>query len=488
MTEQVLKRDQLGVASVVFFVVAAAAPLVGMTGAAPLAMVLGNGAAVPGAYLLVGLVLLLFSVGYTSMSLRITNAGAFFAYIGAGLGARAGLGAAYTSLLAYWAIQVAIYGFFGGLMNMLWGLMPWWAWSLLACALVTALSCRRVEVGARVLGGLLVLEMLCLLITALAIFASKGLGAVPWAAAFSPTAIFSGGLGGASGIALAFAVASFIGFEATAIYSEESKDPQNTVGKATYWAVGLITVFFALTTLAMVTALGAEQAVDEVLKRSTVDDKPLTDPAAVLFSLAEQYVGPWMSQAMGLLVLSSLFAGLLAFQNAAARYAFALARVGALPRAWHRVNGAGAPIMASLLTTGVALLCMVLSALSGFDPMLKVFAWGSGVAVVAILTIEIAVCFAVWSFFSKQPGLVNVWRSTVAPWLSALLMSVGLYLLVSRFGLLTGEVLEGVDPATTAWGLNALGWSLLCLPYVVFVLGMLLAPKFALFNEDLLKS
>ena len=66
-------------------------------------------------------------------------------------------------------------------------------------------------------------------------------------------------------------------------------------------------------------------------------------------------------------------------------------------------------------------------------------------------------------------------------------MSVGLYLLVSRFGLLTGEVLEGVDPATTAWGLNALGWSLLCLPYVVFLLGMLLAPKLALFNEDLLK-
>jgi len=40
-----LRKGRLGVAGIVFFVVAASAPLVGMTGAVPVAMLLGNGAA-----------------------------------------------------------------------------------------------------------------------------------------------------------------------------------------------------------------------------------------------------------------------------------------------------------------------------------------------------------------------------------------------------------------------------------------------------------
>src|SRR4029450_12462910 len=81
-----LARNRLGIAGIVFFVVAAAAPLVGMTGAVPVAIVLGNGAAAPRAYLAVGIVLLVFSVGYSAMTTSVSNAGAFFAYIGRGLG------------------------------------------------------------------------------------------------------------------------------------------------------------------------------------------------------------------------------------------------------------------------------------------------------------------------------------------------------------------------------------------------------------------
>ncbi len=65
-----------------FFVVAAAAPLVGMTGAVPVAIVLGNGAAVPGTYLMVGMILLLFNVGYATMSHYVTNTGAFSHLLG----------------------------------------------------------------------------------------------------------------------------------------------------------------------------------------------------------------------------------------------------------------------------------------------------------------------------------------------------------------------------------------------------------------------
>ena len=42
---------------------------------------------------------------------------------------------------------------------------------------------------------------------------------------------------------------------------------------------------------------------------------------------------------------------------------------------------------------------------------------------------------------------------------------------MSRFGLLAGTVKEGHDPTTDAWGLNTLGYTLILLPFAVFVVG-----------------
>jgi hypothetical protein len=68
-----LPRATLGVSDIVFFVVAAAAPLTVMAGIAPLAILFG-GIGAPVAYLTVGLVLCLFAVGFTAMTPYILNA------------------------------------------------------------------------------------------------------------------------------------------------------------------------------------------------------------------------------------------------------------------------------------------------------------------------------------------------------------------------------------------------------------------------------
>ena len=208
MSDTQLKKGRLGVLGIVFFVVAASAPLVGMTGAVPVAMLAGNGAAAPGAYLAVGLVLLLFSVGYTAMSSRVTNTGAFFAYVGRGLGTNAGVASAFASIVAYITIQLAIYGFFGGLMA---GEMaarfsidlPWYAWAIVAWLIVTGLSLLSVDVGAKVLGVLIVLEVLALFTTAIVILVAGGPEGMNFGASFSPDQIFVGGFAGGAGIAIA---------------------------------------------------------------------------------------------------------------------------------------------------------------------------------------------------------------------------------------------------------------------------------------------
>ncbi|HET7414793.1 MAG TPA: APC family permease [Arthrobacter sp.] len=487
-----LRSGRLGVIGIVFFVVAAAAPLVGMTGAVPIAIVLGNGAAAPGAYLAVGLTLLLFSVGYAAMSQRVTNAGAFFAYIGRGLGRHLGLGAAFVSLIAYIGIQLAIFGFFGGLMAgqmAALGLdLPWWVWTLAAWLLVTALSLASVDVGAKVLGVLMLLELASLVITAIAILIDGGPEGYNFAASFSPDAILVGGLAGSAGIAFAFAFASFIGFEATAIYGEESKNPKRVVPRATYLAVGIITALFALTAFALVTGMGASSVVEKTVEYSTVDGVPLADPAGVLFTLATQYVGSWMATVMSILVISSLFAGALAFQNAAGRYVFALARGGVLPRGLGGTNDQGAPQRGSLTTsiiTGVVILTFILA---GLDPVLNMFYWFSGLAVVAIVLIEALVCVAVIAFFRRHREGESVFTTTIAPVISMIGLLIGEYLLMSRFGLLAGTTAEGVDPSVTSWGLSPLGWVLVLLPFAVLLVGWALSHVRSPENEEFVRD
>ena len=471
-----LKKGSLGVAGIVFFVVAASAPLIGMTGAVPVAMLLGNGAATPGAYLAVGLTLLVFSVGYAAMSHKVTNAGAFFAYVGKGLGPNAGVGSAYASIIGYVTIQLAIYGFFGLVIQLTmssFGVdLVWWAWALIAWAIVTGLSLLSVDVGAKVLGVLLTLELLSLIVVVIAILIDGGPEGLNFGASFDTTLVFAGGFAGTAGIALAFAFASFIGFEATAIYGEESKNPKRDVPLATYWAIGIISTLFAVVSFAMVTGMGASQIFDQVIERST----GLDDPAAVLFSLAAEFVSPELVLIMAILVLTSLFAGLLAFQNAAARYFFAMGRGGVMPAALGQTNAAGAPQNGSLLTSVIAGAVIVIFAIAGLDPFLNLFSWMSGIAVIAVVAVEVLVSIAVIAYFQKNGG-GTVWNSKIAPGLAIVLLLSGLYLLMSRFNLLAGTVADGVDPSLpeSAWALSGLGWFLVLLPFIAMVIGYVVA-------------
>ena len=467
-----MRKNRLGVLGIVFFVVAASAPLVGMTGAVPVAILLGNGAAAPGAYLLVGLVLILFSVGFTAMTSKVTNAGAFFAYVGRGLGKNAGIGSALVSIVGYVTIQLAIYGFFGGLLMVQveaeFGFaFPWYLWAAIAWVVVTALSLLSVDVGAKVLGALMALEVLSLLVAGVAILANHS-SEMNFAASFSPENIFVGGFSGGAGIAIAFALASFIGFEATAIYGEESVNPKRAVPQATYWAIGIITVLFTIVSFAMVTGLGSADVVNEV---AAISEGGL-NPASVIFSLVETNVGHWLVVIMEWLVVSSLFAGLLAFQNANSRYVFALGRAGVLPKSLGRTNASGAPTGGVIVTSVLAGIVIVVFAVADLDPIMNLFFWMSAITAIAIMLVEMLVSAAVIRFFMKNPG-THWFKALVAPAVSVLALGFGLYLLMSRFNLLSGLV-ESVDSngIPVAWSMTSLGWILVLLPFIALVIGV----------------
>lgn len=482
-TDTGLKKGKLGIVGIVFFVVAAAAPLLGMTGAVPVAMLLGNQAGTPGTYLAVGLVLLVFSVGYAAMSQKVTNTGAFFAYVGKGLGKHAGVASAFATLVGYITIQLAIYGFIGGVLSVQmaeqFGMnLTWWQWALMSWALVTGLSLLSVDVGAKVLGVLMIAELSTLVITSVAVFVNHGSNA-NLGNSFSFDAIFAGGFSGGAGIAIAFAFASFIGFEATAIYGEESKDPKRVVPRATYWAVGIITALFAFTAFAMATAMGGsnDAIAGYVVKASSVGGTPLANPAGVIFAIADDNLGGnWMSTIMGWLVISSCFAGILAFQNAIARYFFALGRGGVLPKMLAKTNKSGAPVNGVVLTSIFAVVVIAIFAANNLDGIANLFTWMSAVTAGAIMFVEILVSIAVVVFLGKDKS-VHIFKSTIAPIISAVGLAVGVYMLLSRFNLLGNLAPAGVDPTTPegAWQLTGFGWFLVLLPFIAAALGYVLS-------------
>ena len=105
-----------------------------------------------------GVALALFAVGYVRMSRRITNAGAFYAYISRGLGRVAGTAAAYVAVVAYNAAAIGILGALAFFAHVSFGdvlriHLSWQLWAIIAFALVAVLSYFEVTMSAKVLGA-----------------------------------------------------------------------------------------------------------------------------------------------------------------------------------------------------------------------------------------------------------------------------------------------------------------------------------------------
>jgi len=151
-------------------------------------------------------VLLLFSVGYAAMSRHVVDAGAFYAYVTKGLGAPVGVGSAGLALLTYTAIQAGLYGLAGataqGLVVQYGGPdLPWWVWAFVLMALVALLGYRSIDVGTKVLGVLLTLEIAVIAVVAVAVLVQGGADGIEFSS-FTPSAFFSG----APGISIMFAM------------------------------------------------------------------------------------------------------------------------------------------------------------------------------------------------------------------------------------------------------------------------------------------
>ncbi|WP_312936301.1 APC family permease [Pseudomonas sp.] len=427
-----LRRGTLGVGFIIFFVISAASPLSVIAGGFPIGIMLGNGAGTPALLMATLLVLLAFSVGYTTMARHVTNAGGFYAFCSRGLGGTAGGAAGVLAMFAYNILQVGLYGMFGGVvagtLSAVFGIdQPWWVYSLLAMVSIAILGYRKIDLSAKLLSFVVIAEYLAILVLDLAIIHSGGDSGINFDS-FEPRTIGSG----TPSIGLLFCFAAFIGFEATTIYGEEAKDPKRTIPIATYASVLLIGVFYTLSVWAIVVGVGSVKIVPTL--------QALQDPTTLLYGLSDHYVGPQLTQVIRVLFMVSIYAGLLAFHNAAARYFFAIARDGLLPRqlgTTHRVHQS--PHMGSALQSLIAAVVVMIFAAMGADPILQLFAWFSSLATLCVILLMAMTSAAVLMYFRRQPELrLGWWRRCLLPSFAMLALLGVLSVAVLHFDVLTG--------------------------------------------------
>jgi amino acid transporter len=423
---------RLGPAAIVFMVVAAAAPLTVVAGTFPIGIAAGNGAAYPASYLVCTVILILFAVGFTAMARHVPGAGAFYTYVGHGLGRHMGLGAAFLALLSYTAVQGGVYGYVGAAINELvtshgGPSVPWYVYGLAMMAVVATLGYRHIELSGKVLGVLLICEVGIVTVINLSVIGHglEGGMAEFSTAALSPGKFFTG----APGIALIFALAGYIGFEATAVFRDEARDPARTIPRATYLALLLIGGFYALSSWALVSAWGDDGAV------SMAAD----NPEGMLTETAIRYVGTIAGDLVQIFLITSLFAALLSFHNVLARYVFSLGNTAALPSRCGRSHVRHAsPHVASAVQTVSALVLVVASALAGLDPVTQVFAWFVGISSVGIIALMTLTSVAVVVYFRRSRVDTRTWHTLVAPGLGLVGLAVLLVMTAINLPLLVG--------------------------------------------------
>ncbi|WP_313817523.1 APC family permease, partial [Citricoccus sp.] len=450
-----LGARRIGIPALVFMIIAASAPLTVVAGGVPSNFAVTSLVGIPLSFIVLGVVLVLFSIGYAAMSRHVHNAGAFYAYIAKGLGKPVGVGASLVAVVAYNCMQIGIAGMFGfALSSFLAGVaglsVPWWVCALAAWVVVGLMGINRVDFSAKVLGIVVALEFLVVII-----FDVMSFGAAPegvTADGLVPDQLFATGVGAA----LAFSIAAFMGFESGAIYNEEVKDPRRTAGIATLIAISVIALFYAFSSWAMVVGEGASN----VIARSQEFGPDL------MFVFLAENAGEWFVTLANLMFITSLFAALVAFHNIVARYFFALGRERVLP-GWLERTGrrSGAPVAGSLAQSGVALVVILIFGLAGAGsddplfPVLTLFTWLTNMGAFGLVLLMALTSLAVLGFLRRFSAEYSFWTRAVAPGLAAVGLIILFVMIVANFNVLIGSE-----------GYSVLSW---LLPAIVLVPGLL---------------
>jgi amino acid transporter len=351
-------------------------------GSTPLALLLGG----------IGCLALAFVViGFTR---RMSSAGYAYTYASRSLGKSAG----FTTGWLYFAgmvcfVPMTMSGAAYLAANLL-GLNPdWWiAFFAIGMVLFVVLSVIKIKVTTRAQLIVGVITVAVIVIVDLIVTAKGGAhGQALGAFTFSHTVA-----GGFNGVfyGIIFSVTSYIGFETSADFGEETANPRRNIPVAVIAATLFAVIFYVWTTYSIDIGFGVNHGLD------------WANNSTALQTVANTFVTPWVGRLVEIGGMCSAFIVCVACATAATRTLFAMGREGVLPKALGKTHPRfKTPVNATIAVTVVAIVMALVigyplsdSAFGG--PFSNYYFWAT-TGTLLIVVVYIMLCFGGIVFFAK---------------------------------------------------------------------------------------
>ncbi|MFK3797112.1 APC family permease [Pseudomonas sp. NPDC088444] len=438
---------KMGAMSLMLTVLAFSAPIAVVEGFIPLAITFGG----PGAcfaFLLSMVILLMFAVGYLTMSRHAPKPGNFYSFINSGLGNTAGLGSAFLASFGYLCILGGSYLFLGISASSMLESLGLGAHSWITCAfggwlIVSVLGYFNIELSARLLTIAMIIEVVIVMTFNICVIGkggAEGLNAYP----VTPTAFGNGDMA----VALLYTISVFVGFEATTLFRDEVTKPDVTIPRATYGAVIFIGLLYALSTYAMVSAYGA-----------SAWDVAKATPTSMFADAMGRFVSPAFTQVIYSSVTISIFAALLSVHNVLSRYVMNLSIDGAFPNFLSRVHVKhNSPHVASMFASAVVFICLIPLVINTHDAS-ALFGVVVGIGSIGIIFLMSLVCLAVIGWFARNgiPEGENAFKVFIAPAIAGITL-IFITIFVARHL----DLMVGGAPGESNWILYVLTGVFIC--------------------------
>jgi amino acid transporter len=383
-----LRRGAIGLREVLFQSITAMAP------GAAIAASIPSGAAFAGGALplavLVALVACLFAaLSISELAKHLPAAGSVATYTSRGLHPTIGFLVAWGYLFVEALVPTLLLLQLGfttaGTLNAQWSGYPatlWWPWALLGAVIIAVAGFWGARVSAT-LGTILgAFEILVFLVLAVLMIVKGNNTASVFGTSHSPTG-FAGVIAGS-----VYTVLAFSGFEAAAPLAEEAKDPRRTIRRAVVGATLGIGAVYVFTTYAADVFVGPSR----FASFGTAGSLSWQGVSRASFGLFWIFVF--------FAIINSTIANANAGANVSTRTAYALGRIGILPRTLTRVHPVHrSPVVAVGVQFAVA---VVVTLVLGFwlSPT-TAFLLVATMIVVVVVSVYIIVNAACIGFFAR---------------------------------------------------------------------------------------
>jgi amino acid transporter len=381
----------------------------------PQGTVTSAGRAVPLAFLLASVAVLLVAYGFVRLCQYFHHAGSVYAFVGATLGPRTGVVAGWGLLgtyTFYGVVTSSATGIFGTAFLQeigVWPHPPTWApFILVAVAIVAALA-LTISPARRGTSILLTVEgatVALILIVSAIVLVRLVSGSAPGDHHFtlSVFAVQPGTGSSALFLGVVFGFLSFAGFEAAATLGEEAADPRRDIPRAILGTAIFGGVYFVVVTAVEMMGFGADAKGVDAFGKS----------ASLLGDLGGTYVGSWVGHIITLGAAISAFGCCLACMVGASRLMFALARDTTGGRGPGRVGRAGTPAVAAAIVAAamvvIIALCMAFFSAKAEDT----FIWSGTIGTLILLVAYVLTTLgAIRLIFLQRRMPVPMWQIVI---------------------------------------------------------------------------